>query len=108
MHRGDTVRAVIEELLGPLSAARLMRGINPRQAAFLEAIGFGLDTVDLVYRRLAATLRGLDPAPSPLIFADAWAIMDWRDRIDSGPATHPSATAPSARLSAHGWARSRS
>jgi hypothetical protein len=74
---------VIEELLGPLSAVRLIRGIDPKQAAFLEAIGFGLDTVDLVYRRLAAMLRGLDPAPSPLVFADAWAIVDWMDRIDT-------------------------
>ena len=56
---GDTVRAAIEEVLGPFSTVRLIRGIDSRQAAFLEAIGLGLDTVDLVYRRLAATLRGL-------------------------------------------------
>lgn len=74
---------MIEELLGPLSAVRLIHGIEPRQAAFLEAIGFGLDTVDVLYRRLTATLRGLDPAPSPLVFADAWAIVDWMDRIDT-------------------------
>ena len=74
---------MVEELLGPLSAVRLIRGIDPSQADSLEAIGFGLDTVDLVYRRLAATLRGLDPAPSPLVFADAWAIVDWTDRIDT-------------------------
>jgi hypothetical protein len=63
-------------VLGPFSTVRLIRGIDSRQAAFLEAIGLGLDTVDLVYRRLAATLRGLDPALRPLVLADAWAVVD--------------------------------
>jgi hypothetical protein len=37
----------------------------------------------LVYPRLAARLRGLDPAPSPLAFADAWAIVDWMETVDT-------------------------
>ena len=76
-----TSLAVTDELLGPLSSVRQVTGLDPRQAAFLEAIGFGLDTVDLVYRRLAATLR-TDGWSIPLIFADAWAIIDWMDRLD--------------------------
>jgi hypothetical protein len=72
---------VTDDLLGPLSAVRTMGGIDPQQAVSLEAIGFGLDVVDMVYRRLAALLRSSLP-PLPLAFADAWVIVDWMHRLD--------------------------
>lgn len=70
-----------EELLGPLSYARSIEGIDRTQAASLEAIGFAIDAVDAVYRRLTTYLR--DGLPPPTIaFADAWAIIDWMHRLD--------------------------
>jgi hypothetical protein len=73
---------VVDELLGPLSTVRMMTGIDKKQAAFLEAIAFGVDTVDQAYRRLVATLARFDDPPRPIVFADTWAIVDWMDRLD--------------------------
>jgi hypothetical protein len=68
------------ELLGPLSAVRSVSGIDPHQAVQLEAIGFGLDAIDALYRRLVGNLAV--PQDLPLIFADAWAMVDWMHRLD--------------------------
>jgi hypothetical protein len=69
------------ELLGPLSSVRSQTDIDPVQARQLEAIGFGLDTVDAIYRRLVDNLAA-GPRDLLLAFADAWAIIDWVHRLD--------------------------
>jgi hypothetical protein len=69
------------ELLGPLSAVRSVSGIDPQQAVQLEAIGFGLDAVDALYRRLVGSLAA-QAQDLPLVFADAWAMVDWMHRLD--------------------------
>jgi hypothetical protein len=69
-----------DELLGPLSKVRSISGIDSIQTASLEAIGFGLDTVDMVYRRLVDMLHSPTP-PITYAFADAWAIVDWMHRL---------------------------
>lgn len=58
-----------------------MKGIDRTQAVSLEAIGFALDVVDAVYRRLTHCLRARLPPPTTA-FADAWAIIDWMHRLD--------------------------
>lgn len=57
-----------------------MEGIDRTQAASLEAIGFAIDAVDAVYRRLTTYLREGLPPPT-IAFADAWAIIDWMHRL---------------------------
>jgi hypothetical protein len=69
-----------DELLGPLSKVRSITDVDSIQMASLEAIGFGIDTVDTVYRRLVDMLRIPTP-PTTLAFADAWAIVDWMHRL---------------------------
>lgn len=73
--------SVEEELLGPLSYARSIDGIDGTQAVSLEAIGFAIDAVDVVYRRLTTYLRDRLPPPT-IVFADAWAMIDWMHRLD--------------------------
>lgn len=72
---------VKDELLGPLSYARSIQGIDKTQAVSLEAIGFAIDAVDVVYRRLTTYLRDRLPLPT-IVFADAWAMIDWMHRLD--------------------------
>jgi len=67
--------------LGPLSYARSISGIDGTQAVSLEAIGFAIDAVDVVYRRLTTYLRDRLPPPT-IVFADAWAMIDWMHRLD--------------------------
>jgi hypothetical protein len=76
-----TIRGMSSDLLGPLSAVRSVSGIDSRQAVQLEAIGFGLDAVDALYWRLVRSLN-LQAQDLPLVFADAWAIVDWMHRLD--------------------------
>jgi hypothetical protein len=71
---------VEDELLGPLSYARSIAGIDKTQAVSLEAIGFAVDAVDVVYRRLTTYLRNRLPPPT-IVFADAWAMIDWMHRL---------------------------
>jgi hypothetical protein len=70
----------VSDLLGPLSAVRSVADIDPKQIVQLEAIGFGLDTVDSVYQRLAGELAG-GAQDVELVFADAWAMVDWMHRL---------------------------
>jgi hypothetical protein len=73
---------VRHDLLGPLSAVRSISGIDAKQAAQLEAIGYALDTVDAVYQRLVESIKEGLPESDVLAFADAWSIVDWMQRLD--------------------------
>jgi hypothetical protein len=79
--KGHELAKMTSQLLGPLSAVRNGGAIDSKQAAQFEAIGFGLDTVHAVYCRLASALRD-DRSDLELVFADAWAIIDWMNRLD--------------------------
>lgn len=67
--------------MGPLSYARSIDGIDGTQAVSLEAIGFAIDAGDVVYLRLTTYLRDRLPPPT-IVFADAWAMIDWMHRLD--------------------------